>query len=353
MRYASWSICLVVMTVSVSLGGQPRLRTTLKGHEHCVTCITFSPDGKLLASSGWGASVRLWDVAGERETSVLYQGSYHCDSLAFSRDGKILAGGSECREIWLWDVTAREKTGTITTTTFGAGPSSSPVAFRPDGKTLASWSCDEVCDNQSITFWDVTTRTKIGTTKMNIGRCLHIAFNADAQTMAASGFEEHGLVKLYDLATARNIATLKGNGHSATNLTFSLDGKTFAAAIDGVVRVWDVATGKNTLTLKGCAGVVMGVAFNPDGKILASGSVYHSAIELWDAASGKSIATISRDSNIDDGICCLSFSPDGKMLAAGRCDCMIDLWDIPAEYQTGTVREGATGCASVGRSPNQ
>jgi WD40 repeat protein len=41
-----------------------RVRATLKGHEHWVNDLAFSPDGKLLASASWDGTAKLWKVGG-------------------------------------------------------------------------------------------------------------------------------------------------------------------------------------------------------------------------------------------------------------------------------------------------
>jgi eukaryotic-like serine/threonine-protein kinase len=94
--------------------GTGRLKATLKGHTGPVFSVTFSGDGKLLACGGGligdyslGAArgeVNLWDVATGRLKASLKGHSNIVTSVAFRSDGKLLASGSEDGTIKLWDV---------------------------------------------------------------------------------------------------------------------------------------------------------------------------------------------------------------------------------------------------------
>src|SRR5262249_3725743 len=88
-------------------------------HPLAVFTISFAPDGKTLASGGsdkkqpvYGlpegspSAVRLWDVATGKLLRKL-EGHQTCiESLSFSLDGKVLASGSWDQTIRLWDITA-------------------------------------------------------------------------------------------------------------------------------------------------------------------------------------------------------------------------------------------------------
>jgi WD40 repeat protein len=81
--------------------GQP-----LTGHFGDVSWVTFSPDGALLASSGWSDhTLILWDVASGRPIGQPLTGHVGpAAGIAFSPDGSALASVSLDGTVRLWDV---------------------------------------------------------------------------------------------------------------------------------------------------------------------------------------------------------------------------------------------------------
>ena len=77
-----------------------------------VNTVTFSRDGRILASGGEDGTIRLWDVAAHQEIGgPINADAGSVDALALSHDGKILAAGYDDGTIRLWDMTTRRQIG--------------------------------------------------------------------------------------------------------------------------------------------------------------------------------------------------------------------------------------------------
>jgi WD40 repeat protein/tRNA A-37 threonylcarbamoyl transferase component Bud32 len=79
----------------------------LSGHQHIITCMAFTPDGRTLASGDFLGTIKLWNVATGQEMLTLEKYTGAVMSLSFSSDGRTLAsaGGdaqSRLGMIHLW-----------------------------------------------------------------------------------------------------------------------------------------------------------------------------------------------------------------------------------------------------------
>jgi WD40 repeat protein len=125
-----------------------------------VWSVTFSPDGKSLASGDVFGNILLWDVKSGRRTATLQafnpegrKDPNPAYSVAFSPDGRTLAVGT-LFGIKVWDVESGEN---VVPLSRPAGTVWS-VAFSPDGKTLASAGSKTVVDKKGPREGDPTLR---------------------------------------------------------------------------------------------------------------------------------------------------------------------------------------------------
>ena len=75
----------------------------LVGHNDPILSVSFSSDGKTVASSSYDKTIKLWDVGTGKEICSLSEHNDIVTSVSFSPDGKTLASGSYDGTIKLWN----------------------------------------------------------------------------------------------------------------------------------------------------------------------------------------------------------------------------------------------------------
>ena len=287
------------------VGSGKELRT-LAGHLFRIHSVSFSSDGKTLASGSDNNTIKLWDVesgkelltlTGHSDAYNLTGHSHDVDSVSFSPNGKTLAStAGNDNTIKLWDVESGKETRTL--------PGHSAVdsaSFSPDGKILASGSVD-----YTIKLWDVESGKELRTLTGHTDAVDSVSFSPDGKTLA-SGSADH-TIKVWDVETGKELRSLTGHSYVGYFLAFSSDGKTFASGSnDNTIKLWDVETGKELRTLTGHSGHVSSVSFSSDGKLVASGSADRKT-KLWDVATGKEICSLIA---LDDNDWAVT-TPDGR-----------------------------------------
>ncbi|MET8975657.1 caspase family protein [Streptomyces sp. NPDC004539] len=272
----------------------PFLRTAVAD---AGTSAVFSPDGKLIATTG-STGVRLLRATDAGTVTTLPQQAYPL----FSRAGNLLATmdtrGTGKTTVHLRDVAGDGTTGSTIDIHTGA-PASVTMAFSPRGDLLA---------------------TAAG---------------------LAAGQDYDNPVRLWNTATGKLVTTLPGFGNGVQSMVFTPDGKTLAAGAagsPGTVKLWNVTTGKVTATLP--TGYV--IALSPDGKTLATSSEFaadHKA-SLWDVTTGKRLAALAEGRP-------LGFSGDGALLALMDAKDVVQMWRVSG----GTYVSSATAMATAEFGP--
>ena len=268
--------------------------------------VDFSADGKLLGTANGDGTARIWDISSGNEIVRLsLKGS--ADTASFSPDGKFFVTASSGDKadvninLWNapdWHLAFQEK---------GWGTLFIPALLSPDGKLLG------IADKNKLRILEVTNRKQI--LSIDCQDLLTFAFSLDSKFIATA--DEKGTVLITEITSGQRMATLK---HESVvgSIAFSPDGKYVASRSGRVGVIWEWKSEKEVRRFPHEADVAA-LSYSSDGTTLATAA--GNDARVWDVASGGELARVSHDQPVTRAV----FSPDGKILATAGNDGVVQL----------------------------
>jgi WD40 repeat protein/HEAT repeat protein len=196
--------------------GKPKAEA--HAQETSIGEMCFSPDGKVLATTGWGKTLTLLDAATGKMIAALEGAEGGATRLTFATNGMLI----------------RATTGSV------------------------SWSNSEPERRMDaiIELWDVAALKRLRTVKGWKGFCHAIAVSPDGKLLAAAGGEGLAVIQGGTMRDSVGVIHLDTGERKwlptpAHSLAFSPDGQRLVAATPVGVKFWDPVSGRDILTLGG------------------------------------------------------------------------------------------------------
>jgi WD40 repeat protein len=247
----------------------------LRGHSASVYGLSFSPDGRTLASAGWDSRIILYDTTNWHEINRQDHGhTVGIVALAFSPDSHFIAteGGSGDDSVTVWNIPALTKYRSL----------KKVHQWPVQGLSFAAEGSEVVTAGEGniITRWSLRTGQEQGSFAAVVGvegdKILSFGVSADSKVIATG--TSHGMLALWDLHTGACLSSfgpvdeLPHITNGVQSLAISTDGQYVVAGLiagrmsTGETVMWEVSTGKRWMLRSD--GAVTRVAFAGGHRLL-------------------------------------------------------------------------------------
>ena len=279
-------------------------------HPSSVSDVSFSHDGKYIASGSSDGKVRIWAVETSTCIATLQGHTQNVTSVCFSTDGKYVASASMDKTVKLWET----HTFKCVPTRIDHNEYVTRLNFSPDGKYIATSS---PWDN-TFKLWRMHTFICVTTLECLL---LRGSFSPDGKYIALTTGDKK--VKLLEMHTFKCVTTFNKSTETVFDICFSPHGTyVVSSSLNKTFKIWEVETSKCIADIK-APGKITRVSFSPDGKYLATAG-YDMAVTLWDAQTFKWLISLQGHKwHIES----LSFSGGSRYIASAGGE-TVKIWEV-------------------------
>ncbi|OWF53715.1 notchless protein homolog 1-like [Mizuhopecten yessoensis] len=339
-----------------------RCTSTIAGHAEAVIAVSFSPDGRYLASGSGDTTVRFWDVNTETPQYTCKGHKHWVLCIAWSPGGNKLASGCKNSQVCLWDPGTGQQLGhtLVGHKQWITWLSWKPLHLDPESRFLASSSKDG-----TIKIWDTVLFQCTLTLSGHLQSITCVKWGGTDLLYTSS---QDRTLKVWRGDNGVLCRTLQGHGHWVNTMTLSTDyvmrtgafdpadaqlvhkdildsnellakkakerydsakgsgpERLVSGSDDFTLYLWKPEEDKKPIArMTGHQQLINDVQFSPDTRLIASAS-FDKSVKLWDGRTGKFLATFRGHVN---RVYTLGWSADSRLICSGSSDSTIKVFDV-------------------------
>jgi WD40 repeat protein len=294
----------------------------LLGHRGGLADVKFDPNSSSrLTTAGSDGTARIWQLP---ERTVLSSDGGWMLEAALSRDGQHLVTAEDDGVLRVYDSNPSaapdsrwKEANKATLSSYGRLIGAS---FTPDGQEVVA--ADEYSWAPAV--WDWRTSSSLYELEFWKYWISEPVVSADGRTVAAG--DMNGNVIVWNLESRKIIAQLAGTEGSWAMMVVAVPGSDWfaEASTDGTVRLWDPErpeAPQQTLREKG-GSPVRAIDISADGANLVSVSENHD-VEVWRLSDGERIQAFEGPPSTNSDV---AFNRDGSLVAVSAGDMNVHIW---------------------------
>lgn len=315
-------LTLALICSSLTFAQKPELIVQM-GHQHIVSSVAISADGRHLLTCSYDLTAKLWDISSGKEIRTFLGHSKAVMSVVTSADGRYLLTGGLDKTAKLWDVSSGKEIRTFS----GHSALVSTVGITADSRYVVTASWDSTAK-----LWDISSGEETRTFSGHSARINSVAVSADGRYVV-TGSSDH-TAKLWDLSSGQEIRTLTGHTSGINSVAISGDGRyVLTGSDDYTAKMWETSSGQQIWTISEYsysdeAFSFEGIAISADGQYVATASGM--TARLWRTTNREQVQTFSGHSNSVNAV---AISEDGRYAVTGSDRSTAKLWDLRSGQQ--------------------
>jgi WD40 repeat protein len=349
-------------------------------HTGTISELAFAPGGKLMASSSWDHSVRLWSFDKRQRVRTLHGDPSEIWSMAFAPDGAAVITGSKDGTVRRWPINSDSEEPFYERNW-------TPLRFSNSGETLAVMD-----DNSKVLILNVQTGEPETELQLAKAGPISPAISENLRVLVEPVAAGYRVWDLRDLQTTQSVhvphpdtvkssAVVSPDGASFISAAkldsllwwnlrdlsesplrlpgkaalFSGDGKVIVTLIEKSFKRWEAEPRKlqAEFSIDVPYSVYAALALSHDGGVLAVGSEAvndpENAIRLWDTKTGKLLGVCRGHTQ---GVRWLAFAPEGETLASVSDDSTMRFWNLRTQQELLSIQRLTNPMREIRFSPD-